>query len=87
MFTADGQLVSTTGDELERVTAGAVPAFFNSDHGASSFDNRSDDKGPEPEGVTLGKVGGRTYAFVGLERIGGVVVYDITDPARPQFVT
>ncbi|RYC05761.1 alkaline phosphatase [Nocardioides zhouii] len=87
VFTTDGRLVSTTGDELERITAGAVPAFFNSDHGSSSFDNRSDDKGPEPEGVTLGKVGGRTYAFVGLERIGGVVAYDITDPARPQFVT
>jgi hypothetical protein len=87
VFTADGRLVSTTGDELERVTAAAVPAFFNSDHGSSSFDNRSDDKGPEPEGLTLGKVGGRTYAFVGLERIGGVVVYDLTQPDRPRFVT
>ncbi len=87
IFTTDGQLVSTTGDELERITSGAVPAFFNSDHGSSSFDNRSDDKGPEPEGVTLGKVGGRTYAFVGLERVGGVMAYDITEPARPRFVT
>ena len=86
VFTADGRLVSTTGDELERITASAVPAF-NSDHGVSSFDNRSDDKGPEPEGLALGKVGGRTYAFVGLERVGGVVAYDLTDPARPRFVT
>ena len=87
VFTADGQLVSTTGDELERITSAAVPAFFNSDHGSSSFDNRSDDKGPEPEGVALGKVRGRTYAFVGLERVGGVVAYDVTEPARPRFVT
>lgn len=87
VFTAEGQLVSSTGDGLERITSGAVPAFFNSDHGSSSIDNRSDDKGPEPEGVALGKVAGRTYAFVGLERIGGVVVYDVTDPARPRFVT
>jgi hypothetical protein len=87
VFTADGELVSTTGDGLERMTASAAPALFNSDHGTSSLDNRSDDKGPEPEGVTLGKVGGRTYAFVGLERVGGVVAYDITDPARPSFVT
>ena len=86
VFTADGELVSTTGDGLERMTASAAPAFFNSDHGTSSLDNRSDDKGPEPEGVALGKVGGRTYAFVGLERIGGVVAYDVTDPARPTFV-
>ena len=87
VFTADGELVSTTGDGLERMTASAAPALFSSDHGTSSLDNRSDDKGPEPEGVTLGKVGGRTYAFVGLERIGGVVAYDVTDPARPSFVT
>ena len=87
VFTADGQLVSSTGDGLERITAAAVPAFFNSDHGTSAFDNRSDDKGPEPEGLTLGKVGGRTYAFVGLERIGGVVAYDVTEPDRPRFVT
>ena len=32
-------------------------------------------KGPEPENVTVGTVNGRTYAFVGLERIGGVMVY------------
>ena len=87
VFTTDGKLVSSTGDELERITAGAVPSFFNSDHGSSSFDNRSDDKGPEPEGVTLGKVGGRTYAFLGLERVGGVVAYDVTDPTSPRFVT
>ena len=87
VFTTDGRLVSTTGAELERITAATVPAFFGSDHGTSSFDNRSDDKGPEPEGLTLGKVGGRTYAFVGLERVGGVVAYDVSEPARPRFVT
>ena len=32
-------------------------------------------------------MGGRTYAFVGLERVGGVVAYDVTDPTRPTFVT
>ncbi|CAM3853488.1 choice-of-anchor I family protein [Nocardioides zeicaulis] len=87
VFTSDGRLVADTGDEIERMTAAAVPGSFNSDHATSSFDNRSDDKGPEPEGVTLGKVAGRTYAFVGLERVGGVVVYDVTEPARPRFVT
>ncbi|MCF6377903.1 choice-of-anchor I family protein [Nocardioides KLBMP 9356] len=87
VFTTDGRLVSSSGDELERLTLAAVPAFFNSDHGTSAFDNRSDDKGPEPEGVTIGKVGGRTYVFVGLERIGGVVAYDVSDPAKPQLVT
>lgn len=87
IFTADGTLVSETKDEFEQITSGAAGALFNSDHGASSFDNRSDDKGPEPEGVAIGKVDGRTYAFVGLERVGGVMVYDVTDPTTPRFVT
>lgn len=46
----------------------------------NDFDSRSDAKGPEPEGITLGEVNGRTYAFIGLERIGGVMVYDVTPP-------
>ena len=48
--------------------------------------NRSDNKGPEPEGVAIGRIGTRQYAFVGLERIGGVVVYDVTDPTQPEFI-
>jgi hypothetical protein len=61
--------------------AGAVPGSSN-----NTFDTRSDDKGPEPEGVVVGRVGDRTYAFVGLERIGGVMIYDVTDPAGAFYV-
>lgn len=43
-------------------------------------------KGPEPETVTVGQVGDKTYAFVTLERIGGVMVYDITNPAQVSYV-
>ncbi len=50
------------------------------------MDDRSDDKGPEPEGVTVASLFGRTYLFVMLERIGGVVVYDIENPAKPELV-
>jgi Ca2+-binding RTX toxin-like protein len=52
----------------------------------NSFDSRSDDKGPEPEGVTTGVINDRTYAFIGLERIGGVLTYDVTDPTNPKFI-
>jgi DNA-binding beta-propeller fold protein YncE len=82
----DGRLVWDSGDALERITAEAYPANFNSDHESANFDNRSDNKGPEPEGIAVGEVKGRTYVFLGLERIGGIVVYDVTDPRAPEFV-
>jgi hypothetical protein len=83
---ADGTLVYDSGDDFEQITAAAYPANFNASNDNGTFDNRSDDKGPEPEGLTTGVIDGRTYAFVGLERIGGVMVYDITNPVLPTFV-
>jgi hypothetical protein len=83
---ASGALVWDSGADFEVRTAAALPRNFNSNNTANSFDDRSDNKGPEPEGVAVGSVAGRTYAFVGLERIGGVMVYDITDPTAPRFV-
>ncbi|GJD94746.1 choice-of-anchor I family protein [Methylobacterium iners] len=86
---ADGSIskVRDTGGEFERITAALTPDIFNQNQGNGQVDNRSDDKGPEPEGVTIGTVDGRIYAFVGLERTGGVMVYDVTDPANARFVT
>jgi|SRR5690554_5903211 len=61
--------------------------FFNSNHSAGdSFLNRSDNKGPEPEAVTSATFGDRTFAFLGLERMGGVMVFDITNPQSPSIV-
>ncbi|MFF2452977.1 choice-of-anchor I family protein [Isoptericola sp. NPDC058082] len=87
IWSTDGELVFDSGDELERVTADALGDAFNTNHTETKGDGRSDDKGPEPENLTIGEVSGRTYAFVGLERAGGVVVYDITRPERAAFVT
>jgi hypothetical protein len=79
--------VFDTGSQMDETTADLFPNDFNSNNSENdSFDSRSDDKGPEPEGIAVGTVDGRTYAFVGLERIGGVMVYDITDPADTTFV-
>jgi predicted extracellular nuclease len=81
-----GNVVFDSGDALEQITAARTPTLFNSEGTAAGFDTRSDNKGPEPEAVVLGKIGGRTYAFVGLERVGDVIVYDVSRPDRPEFV-
>lgn len=86
IWSADGELVYDSGDLIEQITAAAFPDDFNSDNEENdSFDDRSDDKGPEPEGVAIGTIGSRTYAFIGLERMGGVAVFDVTSPTDVSF--
>lgn len=82
-----GNRIYDSGDQLERLVAEVLPSNFNANHTSNSIDNRSDDKGPEPEGVTTAVVGDKVLAFVGLERIGGVAVYDVSDPYRPSFLS
>ena len=86
---ADGTItkVRDTGGEFEAIIARDFATRFNIDTSeGGGFDTRSDNKGPEPEGVDIGVIDGRTYAFVSLERAGGVMIYDITDPANASFV-
>lgn len=86
IWNTEGNLIFDSGDRFEQDIARTIPDFFNSNHTDNdSFDSRSDDKGPEPEGVAVGVVDGETYAFIGLERIGGVMIYNISDPSNPQF--
>ncbi|TKV28572.1 LPXTG cell wall anchor domain-containing protein [Arthrobacter sp. NamB2] len=87
IWTTSGQQVFDSGQDFEEITAAANPEFFNSNHSGSNLEGRSDDKGPEPENLAIGEVGGRTYAFIGFERVGGIAVYDITTPAASTFVT
>ncbi|MDB9425444.1 choice-of-anchor I family protein [Microcystis aeruginosa CS-564/01] len=82
--------VFDSGDDFEQILAtfSATPltaSIFNSDGTPISFDTRSDNKGPEPEGLALGTVRNRLYSFVGIERAGGFMVYDITNPSHPLF--
>lgn len=84
--------VYDSGDELERRIAeismqADAPLRFNASHDNNTLDARSPAKGPEPESVTLGQIGSRTFAFVGLERVGGVMVYDVSDPINVAFET
>lgn len=80
--TTDGTIVFDSGDDFEQQLVGTD--FFNLDD--DETDGRSDDKGPEPEALAVGVVEGRTFAFIGLERSGGVMMYDISDPTAPEFI-
>ncbi|MEL7145712.1 MAG: choice-of-anchor I family protein [Bacteroidota bacterium] len=77
IWDADGNQVFDSGNELgvEVNNAGLYA------------DGRSDDKGVEPEGVVVGEVNGRMIAFIGLERVDAVAVYDVTTPSSPQFLS
>lgn len=83
----DGRLVWDSGDAIEQRTAQLDGVPFNGDDDTQPFDARSDDRGPEPEGLVLGNVGGRTVVFVALERTGGVMAWDVTVPSAPTFIT
>ena len=84
IWDSSGNLIFDSGSALERMTAWVYPNGFNNDEG--EFDGRSDDKGPEPEAATIGHKDGRIYAFIGLERTGGFVIYDVTNPVSPDFI-
>lgn len=86
IWTARGEQVYDSGDDIEQITAQAFPSFFNASNTNNTRDDRSDNKGPEPEGVTVGNAYGRDYAFIALERIGGILVYELGNPESPQFV-
>ncbi|MCK6090155.1 choice-of-anchor I family protein [Micrococcus endophyticus] len=93
IYTADGERLFDSAGMIEQqiarlIEAGELPehAFNANNDETPSGDKRSDDKGPEPESVVVGSIQGRTYAFVGLERVGGVMVFDITDPRNAAYV-
>jgi len=87
IFDSFGNLVFDSGDSLEQITAQLLPENFNSTNDENgSFDDRSDDKGPEPEGVEVGIVNGVPYGFIGLERIGGIAVYNLSNPTNPELL-
>ncbi len=72
--------------EFEEKTGEKFPDNFNANHETAEMEVRSNKKGPEPEDVKVVTSGSSVYAFIGLERIGGVMMYDITDPSSSAFV-
>ena len=85
IWNTTGQLVWDSGDQLEQKMLQLLPNSFNCSNTNNTKKNRSDDKGPEPEAVTVATIGDSIFAFVGLERIGGILIYNITNPLAPYF--
>ncbi len=81
IWNSEGEQVFDSGDQIARVLGEVL-----TEEQKEELDGRSDNKGSEPEGVTVGVVGDQTYAFVGLERANGVVVFNVSDPTDPKYV-
>jgi len=86
IWNTEANTVWDSGDDLERRTAFLFPNFFNVSNSNNTRDSRSTSKGPEPEAVAVGTINGRTLAFIGLERIGGIAVWDVSNPHHPTYV-
>ncbi len=85
---ATGAQVYNSGDRLELIAAQdpLLKKLFNVSNNNVAYKDRSDAKGPEPEGVCIGIINDTAYAFVALERTGGFMAFNVSDPAAPQFV-
>ena len=81
-----GELVFDSGNDFEVITASRLGEDFNATNDENGGDDRSDDKGPEPEAVEIATIDGKIYAFIGLERVGGIMVYNISNPQAAEFV-
>jgi DNA-binding beta-propeller fold protein YncE len=69
-----GELLSDSGDTIEdSVIALQLP-------------QRCSSKGPEPEVVSIGEVGGRVLAFVAIERSDAITIHDVTDPRNIELL-
>ncbi|MFO1433782.1 MAG: choice-of-anchor I family protein [Candidatus Competibacteraceae bacterium] len=89
IWSGNGQLVFDSAADFEEITAKTLVVggnkYFNADDNDNDLDSKSDDQGPESDGVHIGKINGHYYAFPVLVRPGGIMVYDITDPQQPLF--
>jgi len=86
VWNTDGNLLYDTGSEFETRLASLYPTNFNTGHTTNAMDDRSDNKGPEPEAIAAAMINDSAYVFVGLERIGGVFMYNITNPTAGRYI-
>jgi 2',3'-cyclic-nucleotide 2'-phosphodiesterase/3'-nucleotidase/5'-nucleotidase len=82
------ELVFDSGNDFEQIVSQVAPQLFNAESTADSPpDARSISRGPEPENIAVFELGGQRLAAIGLERTGGVMLYDISRPREPAFLS
>ena len=86
IFDTDGTVVFDSGPEFEKIIANLAPERFLDDDGETG-QNRADAKGAEPEAIEIGRIGQQSFAFIGLERDSGIMVYNVSQPEDSRFVT
>ena len=89
IWNEQAKLVFDSGDDIAKKVFAIESQNFNvtndNNDPTETADNRSDDKGTEPEAVAVAEINGKHYAFIGLERQGGIIVYDVTIPSTPVY--
>ncbi len=76
VFDSSGKVVWDAGSSIEDI-ANRYGLHNN---------KRAEKKGPEIEGIATATMNGTRYAFVGSERSNFVAVYNVDNPAEPEFV-
>lgn len=82
-----GKRVYDSGSIIEEEVLKANKDYFNTTSTKAKVDDRSDNKGPEPEAIEVAKIGASHFAIVGLERQGGFMVFDVTNPRSVKYVS
>lgn len=85
IWNMSGEQVFDSGDELSKIAN--TTSHFNVSNDNQDNDDRSDDKGVEPEAIEVASILDKKVAFIGLERQGGIAVYDVTQPAESKLLT
>ncbi len=86
IWDSSGTEIWNSGDQIAQLLASTHAVNFNSSANSNnSYKLQSDNMGAEPSAVAIGEVDGNRYAFVSLYQMGGILVYDISDPYNPQF--
>ncbi len=83
----NGKLIWDSGSLIEKKMKQIAPKYFNwnSKKGKVKVNARSNSKGSEPENVVVGEVSGKLYAFVALERMSGIIVFELKNGENPQY--